>query len=196
MTFIYSEDMALKQKLTGITVSDNKNSERAVGVWFGQPDLEIREQSYPYLTIDMLNISEDNSRSHRGVIELEYNSGTFSSEESVGVEYPIPVDIYYQVTSYSRHPRHDRDIMSKMLTSILPFRFNTLAIEDDGTIRRLDLLGFNKRDIVENNKRLFVTTFSIKVSSEIVNGYTIDKCPVENVNTTYTILEQEIQTNP
>ncbi len=52
MPFILNEDKALKAALSGITVSDSGNPTRPVGVWFGQPDPEIRFQSYPYITID------------------------------------------------------------------------------------------------------------------------------------------------
>ena len=45
---------------------------RKVGVWFGQPDQEIRAQSYPYITIDMVDISEDFSRAMRGKVKPAY----------------------------------------------------------------------------------------------------------------------------
>ena len=70
MPFIINEDKALKHILTGITVSDSGNSVRPVGVFYGQPDKEIRQQSYPYITIDLINVAEDTSRAHRGHIQL------------------------------------------------------------------------------------------------------------------------------
>ena len=62
MTFLISEDEALRERLLGMTVSDDKNSSRAVGVWFGQPDPEIRQQSFPYVTVNMIDISEARER--------------------------------------------------------------------------------------------------------------------------------------
>jgi hypothetical protein len=168
MPFILNEDAALKAKLTGITVADAKNSARPVGVWFGQPDLEIREQSYPYLTIEMIDISEDTARAHRGYIPLPYTPEGFATGTVVYSDYPIPVDIYYQVSSYSRNPRHDRQIISAILKNKLPMRFNYLEIPQDKTVRPVDLLGYTKRDTAEENKRLFVNIFSIKVASEIL----------------------------
>ena len=47
MTFIIAEDEALKEVLKGMTVSDDKSESRAVGVWFGQPDQEIRQLAAP-----------------------------------------------------------------------------------------------------------------------------------------------------
>ena len=54
MPYIINEDKALKALVSGITVSDSGNPTRPVGVWFGQPDNEIRQQSYPYITIDLV----------------------------------------------------------------------------------------------------------------------------------------------
>ena len=66
MTFLISEDEALKNLLKGMTVTDQKSgSSRNVGVWFGQPDQEVTDQKYPYITIDMIDISEDFMRSMR-----------------------------------------------------------------------------------------------------------------------------------
>ena len=71
MTFLISEDEALRNLLKDMTVTDQKSASengptRKVGVWFGQPDQEVRQQSYPYITIDMIDISEDFARAMRG----------------------------------------------------------------------------------------------------------------------------------
>lgn len=196
MPFIFNEDKALKSLLSGITVSDAKNPERTVGVWFGQPDLEIRDQSYPYLTIDLIDIQEDVSRAHRGLVTLPYTPENQDPDLPIVSEVPIPVDLYYQVTSYSRQPIHDRQIIAAILTSRLAMRFNHLEVPEDNTARRLDFLGYTKRDTVESNKRLLINTFSIKVSSEIISGAMVGYSPVETVNTEYTILTQETFTTP
>lgn len=195
MTFIFNEDKALKSHLTGIKVSDAKNAERPVGVWFGQPDIEIREQSYPYLTIDLVDVEEDTVRAHRGIIQLDYIPEGLDSEVPPIVDYPIPVNLYYQISSYSRNPHHDRQIIAALLSGRLSYRFNYLIIPEDGTARRIDFLGFSKRDTVESDKRLLVNTFSISMPSELIPGIEIEINPVETVNTTYTTLVQEIFTN-
>jgi hypothetical protein len=80
---------------------------------------------------------------------------------------PIPVNIDYQVTTYCRHPRHDRQLLSQILSERIPFRFGQLSL-DDGTLRRLELLELSKRDsLPEQAKRLFTNVFTIRVSSEI-----------------------------
>lgn len=171
MTFLLSEDKALREKLSGITVTDQKadqtDSLRPVGVWFGVPDQEIRSQSYPYITIDMIDINRDTTREMRGKTNAEYlKPEGWNPLTEFQIDLPIPVDIDYQVTTYSRNPRHDREIMSKLLSVKLPIRFGVLEL-DDNTVRRLDVLDVTKRDMVENGKRLFMNAISVRVSSEV-----------------------------
>ena len=132
---------------------------RKVGVWFGQPDQEIRAQSYPYITIDMIDISEDFSRAMRGRVKPAYLTnpsviGTSTAwdtdEHDWDINYPIPVNIDYQITSFSRQPRHDRQILAQLLYSKIPLRFAVLDTGPNtvfGTTRRLDVLDISKRDI-------------------------------------------------
>jgi hypothetical protein len=49
----------------------------------------------------------------------------------------------------------------------LPFRFGQLLVPEDNTMRRLDILGFTKRDTTESGKRLFNNIYNIRVSSEL-----------------------------
>jgi hypothetical protein len=183
MTFIIAEDKALRTKLQGMTVSDQKadgsDIPRTVGVWFGQPDQEIRSQSYPYITIDMIDLVRDTTREYRSKVKPEYLSGP---EEVVAddwqIDTPIPVYIDYQVTTYARHPRHDRQLLAQLLGIKLPIRFGILDVIEssvvDGdettnviTTRRLDVMSVSKRDATEQAKRLFVNAITVRISSEI-----------------------------
>lgn len=185
MTFLISEDEALRERLKGMTVSDEKDPDRAVGVWFGQPDPEIRQQAYPFVTLDLINVSESKQRA---MSAEQVNPWYFEPEEftSGEVEYaswsmyrPIPVDLDYQVTTFARQPRHDRQIMAQLLGKRLPFRFGSLVVREkltgtvddveqwDATVRRLDLLGVSKRDTTESGKRMFMNVFTVRVSSEV-----------------------------
>ena len=172
MTFMLSEDKALRELMQGLKVNDQKADgssagERSVGVWFGQPDQEIRAQSYPYITINLLDIQRDFTREMRGRTNAEYlKPEAFPEGLEFEIDLPIPVDLEYQLTVYSRHPRHDRELMAEILFSRLPFRFGTLDL-DDGTSRRLDVLDVTKRDFVEQGKRLFLNAITVRVSSEI-----------------------------
>jgi hypothetical protein len=177
MTFLLSEDKALRESLQGITVTDQKadaaETSRPVGVWFGQPDQEIRTQSYPYITIDMVDISRDAEREMRGMVSSEFINGAeylvpdnVDPEKGWEIELPIPVNIDYQITTYARHPRHDREIIAQLLYQKLPFRFGQLSL-DDGTLRRLEVMDVSKRDLTEQAKRLFVNAVTVRVVSEV-----------------------------
>ena len=180
MTFLLSEDEALRNLLKDLTVTDQKSvteegPTRKVGVWFGQPDQEITEQKYPYITIDMIDIAEDFSRAMRGKVKPEYLSDPTTIGESTEydselhdweINYPIPVNIDYQITTYARQPRHDRQILAQLLYTKIPLRFAVL-MTNDNTVRRLDVLDVSKRDITESGKRLFVNAITLRVSSEI-----------------------------
>jgi len=185
MTFLLSEDKALREKLQGLVVhdqvADGSSKPRQVGVWFGQPDQEIRSQSYPYITIDMVDIQRDSMREMRGITDAEYlKPADFSTSGATEflVDLPIPVNIDYQITTYSRHPRHDRQILSQLMISRLQ-RFGYLEIvEKDVTVdnvetitstfRRMDVINVAKRDVTEQAKRLFVNAITVRVSSEMV----------------------------
>jgi hypothetical protein len=175
MPFLLNEDAALKTLIQGITVADAGNSARPVPVYYGQPDKEIRQQSYPYITLEIVGIKEDFERAHRGYVPMTYvpegltgyadpTSGKLISDTS----FPIPVDIFYQVTTWSRQPRHDRQLIAALFAQgRLPFRFGQLHIPEDNTLRRLDMLGFSKRDTTESGKRLFSNVYNIRVSAEL-----------------------------
>ena len=184
MSFLLDEDEALRNLLKDLVVTDQKSvteegPQRKVGVWFGQPDQELREQKYPYITIDMIDIAEDFSRAHRGRPKPAYLADPSTIGEDTefdpelhdwDINWPIPVNIDYQITTYSRQPRHDRQILAQLLYTRIPLRFATLNTGPNtvyGTTRRLDVLDISKRDITESAKRLFVNAITVRVSSEI-----------------------------
>lgn len=176
MTFLLSEDKALRQKLENIQVQDQRadaeGALRKVGVWFGMPDQEIRDQSYPYITIDMIDVNRDFGREMRGVVDApDYllENAEIPADQGRQIDLPIPVNIDYQITTYARHPRHDRELLSQLMYTKLPLRAGVLDL-DDGTSRRLDVVDIAKRDMVEQGKRLFMNAFTVRVSSEVAQG--------------------------
>jgi len=190
MPIILNEDKALKIMLQGIKVSDSANAQRPVGVWFGQPDMEIRDQVYPYITIDFIGYSEDFERAHRGMITMPYypegvDTGTVNPDGSGAKQYktevPIPVNLDYQITTYARQPRHDRALMAEMLSGQrIPLRFGLLVVPEDKTVRRMDLLGFSKKDTTDQNgKRLFSNVYNVRVSAEVLPEAIAQKYPVQ-----------------
>lgn len=183
MTFLISEDEALRNKLLGITVTDQKangdSQPREVGVWFGQPDQEIRAQNYPYITINLIDVERDPSREMRGITDDEYlKPANFNNAKGFGIDIPIPVNLDYQITTFSRHPRHDRMVLGQLLSVKLPIRAGVLEVleatktaggntTNTFTARRLDVLSVAKRDATEQAKRLFMNVITVRVSSEI-----------------------------
>lgn len=176
MSFLLSEDAALRKQIEGVTVTDQKatgeDTPRPVRVYFGQPDQELTNQSYPYITIDMIDINRASDRETRGIItdtdeNIEYLKPETTAEDTGWILHtPIPVELMYQITTYARHPRHDREMLAKVLYEKLPLRFGVLTL-DDGTYRRLDVINTSKRDVTESAKRLFVNAITVQVSSEV-----------------------------
>jgi hypothetical protein len=190
MPIILNEDKALKIALQGIKVSDSANAERPVGVWYGQPDMEIRDQVYPYITIDFIGYSEDFERAHRGNISMPYypegvDPGTVGTDgagaKQYVTEFPIPIDLDYQITTYARQPRHDRAIMAAMLSGHrIPMRFGRLIVPEDNTLRRVEFLGMSKKDTTDQNgKRLFSNVYNIRISAEVLPTALAQKYPVQ-----------------
>jgi len=173
--FVLAEDSALKTHLNGITVSDDKSNSRPVKVWYGFPDVEIRDQSFPYITIDLIDILPANERQTYGFITDTDNLGTVTPDPNYVYTNQIPVayDLIYQITSFSRHPRHDRSIIYQLMTKF-PSKYSRLKVyTPDGTgftIRSMFVDGFVKRDTVEGetgNRRLLRNVYTVRVVSQM-----------------------------
>ena len=173
--FIVAEDLALKTWLQGMTVDDEKVNDRQVKVWFGYPDVELRAQSYPYITIDLIDISPANDRQWSGYITDNDRRGTVvpTAGSLYTSKAPVAYDLIYQITTYARHPRHDRSMMYDLLNKF-PAKFGYLSVPNEiGTEysgRSMFLDGFVKRDAVEEEsggRRLLRNVFTIRVISEM-----------------------------
>ena len=173
MSFILAEDAALKTFLSGITVSDEKNANRPVQVWFGYPDVELRAQTYPYMTIELIDVRAAKERQSSGYMYDSDNRGTVAPEAGVAYGYmmPLPYDLVYQVTSYSRHPRHDRAIITQLLQQKFQSQYGNLDVPNELNTetakRHMFLDGFLKRDMIEEGRRLFRNAFTVRVVSEM-----------------------------
>jgi hypothetical protein len=122
--------------------------------------------------------------------DSDYN-GTVAvnSDGAYGYEIPIAYDLIYQITSYARHPRHDRAIMFQLLNKF-PSKFGKLPVPNQlGTeigYRSMFLDGFVKRDAVEGetgNRRLLRNVLSVRVISEMSPELALSRTPyVEEVS--------------
>jgi len=173
--FIVAEDLALKTWLSGITVSDDKNASRPVKTWFGYPDVEVQDQVFPFITLDLIDINAGNDRQNSGLLTDTDYQGTIAAQSNIEYQYQIPVayDLVYQITSYSRHPRHDRAIMFQLLNKF-PSKYGHLEVPNQlGTFtvsRSMFLDGFVKRDAVEGetgNRRLLRNVLTVRVTSQM-----------------------------
>lgn len=173
--FIVAEDLALKTWLQGLTVDDEKVADRQVKVWFGYPDVELRKQEFPFITIDLIDIVPANDRQWSGYLTDDDNRGTVAPSAGEAYKYKAPVayDLVYQLTTYARHPRHDRSLMYDLLNKF-PSKFGYLSVPNEiGTAysgRSMFLDGFVKRDAVEEEsggRRLLRNVFTVRVISEM-----------------------------
>jgi len=173
--FIVAEDLAIKTLLAGITVSDDKNATRPVKTWFGYPDIEIRDQAFPFITIDLIDIMPGNDRQTYGILTDDDYQGTITPASGVSYQYVTPVayDLVYQVTSYSRHPRHDRALMFQLLNKF-PSKYGYLTVPNElgteNSIRSMFLDGFVKRDAVTGetgDRRLLRNVLTVRVLSQM-----------------------------
>lgn len=200
MSFLISEDEALKAKLQGLTVTDEKNNSRSVAVWYAMPDVELRNQSFPFITVELIDATPAAYRQTAGVNVDPDNQGTIAPVDGTLYTYEIPVayDLSYQIVTYARHPRHDRAIISHLLTNIFPAKRGWLAIKNDlGTetaYRHLFLEEYVKRDTVDDGRRLYRNVFTVTVTSEAkayaVTGTVPDSV---NINTTTTNIPPDKQ---
>jgi hypothetical protein len=172
MSFILAEDQALKTLMQGIVVSDEKNNTRSVQAWFSNPDVELRNQSYPYVTIELIGVEWASYRQTSGFIVDNDRQGTVAPSNGEAFDYEVPAawDLMYQITSYARHPRHDRAIISHLLNNDFVANRGFLPVPNElGTetsYRHIILENFAKRDTVEDGRRLFRNVFTVLVTSE------------------------------
>jgi hypothetical protein len=83
----------------------------------------------------------------------------------------VPVDLLYQVSTFTRSALHDRQLSSQMLSTIVPFRKGFIEVPEDGTMRRLDLLDWTTADLLDSEsgyrKRIFRKIYTLQMSAEI-----------------------------
>jgi hypothetical protein len=184
MPWLINEDRAVKAKLQGLTVTDvNAPDGRAVAVRYRVPESELAQQTFPLIVIEHAGIDKADEREHRGYVHLPYapegaekwwnpDDPSYDVTKSPYiVEFPIPYDLRYRIVVFSRTYWHDMALAAALAQhDRIPARFGFLSIPEDGTVRRLDLLGgpelVDTRD--EDGKRLFRREYLISVSSEML----------------------------
>ena len=190
---ILAEDAAIKSYLSGITVPD-KTGMMDVDVWFRYPEGE-RRIKYPFITIDFLAINPSFDRwtslyaqsetgaSFKDADGVETRKGMYVPSTSPTLPahtdstYGFHIDPYltytilYQITVHTRSALHDRYLLSRFMTDVLPPRPFWIGVDADATWRRCELLEMQAADTMETtesgNKRIFRKIYTISMDVEI-----------------------------
>lgn len=189
MPWLFNEDLALKVKLQGLTVTDkNDPNGKSVKVRYRLPETEVSNLDFPIIVITHENWTLANDREHRGYTNLPYapegfnpwwdDSGgpaiaEFDPTDSPYLSYfPLPYNFDYRIDVYCRFMREHMIPLVAALAQYnrLNAKFGFLDIPQDGTKRTMQLLGGPDIQSIkdENDKRLFRTTYLVRVFSELV----------------------------
>jgi hypothetical protein len=179
--FLQNEDEALKLKFQGLTVTDaaaDPTTGRRVDVRFKNPEYEFSDATYPLVLLSHTSIARDPERESRGDVTIGYAPEGYPkwsdmldpSLSPYRAETPIPLNVNYGIQVFARKQQHLIQLTGQLMGfNRLPPRLGFLPIPQDGTIRRLDILGgpeyMESKD--ERGKRLFVAMYEILISSEI-----------------------------
>lgn len=197
---LLAEDAAVKRLLTGITVSDDRNGQRPVKVFFRHPEGETEKQ-YPFITVEHIGTSHATDIQHSEHYyhyypdrpnSLDYWPSTATAAEltagGIDGEHPdafgnnittvesfIPIYLMYQISTHARSAIHDRQLTSWMMRVVTPFRYGSIYVPEDDTVRRFDVLNIVHSDILDQEsgyrKREFRKIFTIRMTAEVPSGY-------------------------
>lgn len=175
--FLFAEDAALKKRISQCAVNDNRSAERVAQVFFGYPDPET-EKSYPFLTVDLLDVNFASERQHSERQWYYTNDSALTPEQQdqytsinyypseqnaadmattagtdgfLAMDQFVAVDLLYQVTTYARNPIHDRQLHGLLLRRVFPMRRGFIEIPEDGTMRRCDLLDWRSSNYIDQD---------------------------------------------
>lgn len=206
--FLLAEDAAVKARFSNVAVSDDKNATRIAKVFFRYPEGE-KEKEYPFITIENVGLVHNRQLQHSeqsyyftdgsfgaslgAPAYLDYypseldSAGMVSELNSSGGFYLrtdsfVPVTLIYQISTYARSALHDRQLTSKILRRVAPFRRGFIEVPEDGTMRRFDLISWGNSDLLDGEagyrKRIFRKVYTIHMSAEIPGS---DLVPVKQV---------------
>jgi len=199
MPFLLNEDRAIKKKVQGMKVHDTNEPTggRVVESRFVTPETELADVSYPLILIFYQGLSRASEREHRGPTVLPYTPEGAVYDEPLMVrdhehnwvewdptvdfdptispwhvqDHPIPYNIDYRIEIRARYQQHLVDLVGQLaIVNRLPERFGYLEVEEDATVRSLDLLGGPvmleaSRD--NDGKRLFRAAYAVRVAAEL-----------------------------
>jgi len=214
--FILAEDEAIKARFSSLYVIDDRNAHRPVKVFFRYPEGET-EREYPFITIELIDVlhATDRQYSDSPIYFDTTHSNRFADHPAFATYWPseasvvsasnsysasahfmvadpfIPVDLLYQVSIYCRSALHDRQLTSVLLSKVVPFRYNSITIPADNTVRRFDMLDWTNADLLDTEsgyrKRIFRKVLTLKMSAEITGQELVQLAatkPVTSISST------------
>lgn len=196
--FLLAEDAAVKSRFSGLTVTDDRNAQRPVKVFFRYPDGET-EREYPFITIELIDIVHAKERQHSHTTLYQSTSDAsvnwYTSQpnaltywpsehydfRSYGSEGPfvstpefLAMDLVYQVSTYTRSALHDRQLTSQIMRNRAQWRWGYIGIPEDGTTRRFDLLDWVTADLLDPEagyrKRIFRKVYTVQINADLPVG--------------------------
>jgi len=210
--FTLAEDAALKARLSHIAVTDDANAERIVKTFFRWPTGETEKQ-YPFITIELLDVqfdperamSEQNFYFADGVgltpeqqatrTSLYYYPSEMTEADLAAEAAPtgylstesfVPVNLIYQVNTYARSQRHDRQMMITLMRRVFPWRRGFIEIPEDGTIRRCEIVDWRNVNVLDQEtgykKDIHRKSYTIRVTAEIPQSDLLGGSRVETVD--------------
>lgn len=180
--FILSEDKAVKKLFTGLTVpvrNDNDgvpDSTEEVPVRWRYPQSEPRDTAYPFISVTMVSATRDPSREHRGRTDLDYipdgiNWPLDDENENTVIDWPIPMDLYYDISAWTRSGGEGQYLFGQMLRKPLGYaRFGEIKIPEEMTLRRVDLMEQSPAQMTIDpfGKRLYKANVVVRVGTELI----------------------------
>jgi hypothetical protein len=205
--WLFNEDKAIKEKFSGLVVTDVNapDAGRPVQVIWLDSDVELVNLTYPSIIIANTGISFDAERAHAGWAQLPYTPESFPdwisdannnvSESPYWAFTPIPYNIDYQIEVLSRNNQHST-FLSAVLAGpdYLSTRHGYLVVEEDGTVRRLDLMtGPDRQNTHDTDgKRIFHTIYTVRVSTELLPSEISTYSKVTTVVDTIEVLPPQV----
>jgi len=181
--FIFNEDRAMHEKFKGLVVQDVNapDTGRPVQVIWLDNDTELTNLTYPSIVICNVGLSYDPERASSGWSQLPYTPEGFTqwindgNTDVTNSPYwaftPVPYNIDYQIEVLSRNNKH-ATFLTAVLSGpdFLSVRHGYLAIPEDGTVRRMDLMSGPERQNTHDtdDKRVFHNIYSVRVSTELL----------------------------
>lgn len=181
--FIFNEDEAIAEKLSGIVVQDSTNpaNGRLAKVIWANPDDDLVNLTYPCIRVQNNGLSFSQERAAAGWFQLPYtpegfgqwisNTNTDVTTSPYWAFTPIPYNIDYQIQVMCRNNQHATFLTAVLAgPDFLSERHGYLSVGADATVRRLDILSGPDRESIKDNddKRLFVSTYLVRVSTELL----------------------------